>query len=76
MDGTEVTRDVTQLLVIYDAHESDGETTLGRLGRGDFSRVLTTRQKDMEFLQILAVEEGRDRGRAAGLHKFKDSHWS
>jgi hypothetical protein len=56
MNCTEMTSDVTELLVINNAHHSDGKATLCCLGGCDLSRVLTSRQENVEFLHFSVIE--------------------
>ena len=73
---TEMACDITELLVINNAHHSYGETTLCCLGGCDLSGVLTTRKEHVEFLHLCIIEEGADRGRSARLHEFKNPNRS
>jgi hypothetical protein len=57
---TEVTSDITELLIINDAHHSDGEATLSGLGCGDLSGILTSSEEDMELLHVGIVKQGAD----------------
>ena len=75
MDCAEMACDISQRLVIYNAHEFDRETSLGCLRGGDLTGVLTSSQQHMEFLEVLAVEEGTYRSCTAGLYELEDSHW-
>ena len=70
---TEVTSDITELLVIDDAHHSDGEATLSCLGGGDLSGVLTSSEEDMELLHVGIVKQGADGGGSARLNEFEYS---
>ena len=70
---TEVTSDITELLVIDDAHHSDGEATLSRLCGGDLSGVLTSCEEDMEFLHVSIVKQGADGCGSARLNEFEYS---
>lgn len=76
MYGTEMASDVTEVLVVDYAHHFDGETTLGGLGSGDLTRVLTTCQENVELLHLCVVEQGADRCSSARLNEFEDSNGS
>jgi len=71
---TEMTCNITELLVINNAHHFDSKSTLGCLGGCDFSSVLTSGKKDMELLQFSIVEKRANGSRSARLYKFKDSN--
>jgi len=58
--GTEMASDLTESFIINDALHSDRETTLSSLSCGNFTRVLTSSQKNVELLDVLAVEKWRN----------------
>lgn len=53
---------VSEVFIMNDAHELDGEAALRGEGGRDLAGVQTAGEQHVELLELLAVEEGADRG--------------